>query len=183
MGDPNPRSFSRGKRGIAGTLIFIVFDRHALLSELGGLAPDGGLLFQADIDEIRPDFKVQSTGNVTGAALGSPSGTLPSDSVDNQESPITHVGGDQELSTAWFVDQLPPFDISLAAANEYGALSVMRVLGVELLNEGSGVSIDDIVVEQQHTYVARSIIPWMAIPSENATTIANQGGATSGSSV
>ena len=30
MGNPNPRSFSRGKRGIAGSLTFTVFDRDAL---------------------------------------------------------------------------------------------------------------------------------------------------------
>lgn len=32
MGSPDPRSFSRNKRGIAGSLIWINFDRHALLS-------------------------------------------------------------------------------------------------------------------------------------------------------
>lgn len=30
MGSPNPRSFSRGKRGIAGSMIFMTFDRPAL---------------------------------------------------------------------------------------------------------------------------------------------------------
>jgi hypothetical protein len=30
MGDPNPRSFSRGKRGIAGSMTFITMDRTAL---------------------------------------------------------------------------------------------------------------------------------------------------------
>jgi hypothetical protein len=49
MGSADARSFSRGKRGIAGSLIFIVFDRHAILSSLGGLSSDGGLLFQSDI--------------------------------------------------------------------------------------------------------------------------------------
>lgn len=32
MGSPNPRSFSRGKRGIAGSMVFTVFDRSALHS-------------------------------------------------------------------------------------------------------------------------------------------------------
>ena len=35
MGSAEPRSFSRGKRGIAGTLVFTVFDRDALLDEFG----------------------------------------------------------------------------------------------------------------------------------------------------
>ncbi len=38
----------------------------------------------------------------------------------------------------------------------------MRILGLEILNEGSGVSIDDMVLEQQMTYVARQIFPWTA---------------------
>ena len=31
MGSADPRSFSRGKRGIAGSVIFMVYDRSALL--------------------------------------------------------------------------------------------------------------------------------------------------------
>jgi len=32
LGSPDVRSFSRNKRGIAGTLIWINFDRHGLLN-------------------------------------------------------------------------------------------------------------------------------------------------------
>jgi hypothetical protein len=35
------------------------------------------------------------------------------------------------------------FDITLAASNEYGAMAGAKLLGVEILNEGTGVSIDD----------------------------------------
>jgi hypothetical protein len=179
MGSADPRSFSRGKRGIAGTLVFVVFDRHAILSTLGGLAPDGGLLFQADIDDIRPEFRNPADIGF-GATLTSTSGVTAADTVQNQETPVATIGGDQELATAWYADQIPPFDVTLAAANEYGALSVMKVIGVELLNEGSGVSIDDIVTEQQHTYVARSVLPWTPVPSRNAEVIAAQGGVSPG---
>ena len=34
MGSANPRSFSRGKRGIAGSLVFVEFDHDALLNGL-----------------------------------------------------------------------------------------------------------------------------------------------------
>jgi len=183
MGCSDPRSFSRGKRGMAGTLVFTVFDRHALLGAIGGLAPDGGLLFQSDIDDIRPDFSTVGTGTLTGQPLGSTSGVTPADTVDTQESPIVSVGGDQELAFAWFADQLPPFDISLAAANEYGHLAVMRIFGVEVLNEGSGISVDDIQTEQQHTYLSRTMIPWTPVNSPNATAIAGQGGVSNQSAV
>jgi len=174
MGSADPRSFSRGKRGIAGTLVFVVFDRHVLLSTLGGYSADGGLLFQSDIDDIRPEFVAADQGS-SAATLASPSGNTAVDTVDSQESPLAgNVGSDQEVAKAWYTDQIPPFDITLAAANEYGALAVMRIFSVELLNEGYGVSIDDIVSEQQHTYVARTIIGWTPVPSTNLGNITSQ---------
>lgn len=191
MGSADPRSFSRGKRGIAGTLVFVVFDRHVILANLGGYAEGGGLRFQSDKDDIRPEFQskayfdgvtTSAGGSLSGVltanrAIGgiNPTGSPASDTINNQESPIANVGGDQELAYAWYADQIPPFDVTLAAANEYGALSVMRIFGVELLNEGYGVSIDDIVSEQQHTYVARTVIGWTPVKSDNADAIARQG--------
>lgn len=51
--------------------------------------------------------------------------------------------------------------------------TVARALGknselysVEILNEGSGVSIDDAVTEMQATFVARMIDPWQAVASK-----------------
>lgn len=177
MGSADPRSFSRGKRGIAGTLIFIVFDRSAIIGTLGGLAPKGkGLKFSSDKEDIWPNYSAVESGNLTGAALGSSAGVTPSDTVQNQELGISFVGEDQELALPWYADQIPPFDVSLAAANEMGHLAVMRIFGVELLNEGSGISVDDIVIEQQHTYVARQIVPWTPVKSPNANAIASQAG-------
>lgn len=160
MGSADPRSFSRGKRGIAGTLVFIMFDRHTILSTLGGYAHDGGLKFLSDKDDIRPEFAdLQGGGLVTDPGSVNAVGNT----VDQQESSIAGPADDQAVSRAWYVDQIPPFDITLAAANEYGALAVMRIFGVEILNEGYGVSVDDIVSEQQYTYVARSIIGWTPV--------------------
>ena len=50
MGSANPRAFSRNKRGIAGSLVWINFDRHALLA----LINDQGGTFVPNTDEIRP---------------------------------------------------------------------------------------------------------------------------------
>ncbi len=49
---PIPCSFSRNKRGIAGSLVWVNFDRHGLLSlvwKLGGQ-------FVANVDDVRPQF-------------------------------------------------------------------------------------------------------------------------------
>jgi hypothetical protein len=59
----------------------------------------------------------------------------------------------------WYSDQILPFDITLSAVNEYGAAAGAKILGVEILNEDTGVSIGDTVTETQATFVARAIEP------------------------
>ena len=53
MGCPDVRAYSRNKRGIAGSLILVNFDRHALLN----LFAMAGATFLADADEIRPQYR------------------------------------------------------------------------------------------------------------------------------
>jgi len=170
MGAADPRSFSRGKRGIAGTLIFLMFDRHALLGEFGVFAdnPDAIHKFLSDKDDIAlgavgGNVQAGIASTLTAAGTGDAFAAGSSAFLTADEQALTSVGSDQTPAWAWFVDQIPPFDITLAAANEYGALAVMRIYGVEILNEGYGVSIDDIVSEQQMTYVARTLIGWRPI--------------------
>jgi len=61
MGSPDPRAYSRNKRGIAGSLIWINFDRHALLD----LFYQARGMFVADQDEIRPQFQNPDTYDST----------------------------------------------------------------------------------------------------------------------
>lgn len=63
----------------------------------------------------------------------------------------------------WYADQILPFDITIAGANEYGAAASAKLFGVEILNEGFGTSIDDTVIEQQATFVAQTIAPLQAV--------------------
>jgi hypothetical protein len=73
-------------------------------------------------------------------------------------SPAKQVfAGFQELSLAWYSDQVLPFDITLAFTNEYGSAATCKIYAVELLNEGYGISIDDAVSEMQATFVARGV--------------------------
>ena len=56
-----------------------------------------------------------------------------------------------------YSDEIPPFDITIAMMNEYGQSSDMRIYGVEILNEGMGMSVDDITTEKSCTFVARAM--------------------------
>lgn len=158
MGRADPRAFSRGKRGIAGSMIFIMFDKSAILYELAGIGTETGPKFSADTDEQTPSWSVTPTSvsATTVATAGTPDTSAATTSLAAGAS----LGFNQVAAKPWYADQIPPFDTTLVGANEYGAIAVARVIGIDLLNEGYGVSIDDIVSEMQYTYVARMIIPW-----------------------
>lgn len=137
MGSPNPKSFSRGKRGIAGSLIFVMLNRSNLL----GAMQDEALYWAKAGSKVR-------------------------DGSEYDEAKLANVEadyGDARLSYAWYHDQLPPFDITLSAITEYGAAARMKIKGVEILNAGSGISVDDITTDENMTFVAREISPWKFI--------------------
>jgi hypothetical protein len=181
MGSADPRSFSRGKRGIAGTLIFLVFDRHALLGTFGvSAATPLQTKFMSDIDDFIPNTsEINQATSVPVNQVGQTENTAADFSNLVLESSITTVDQDQRPHAPWFSDQILPFDVTLAAANEYGAFAVMRVYGVELLNEGYGVSIDDIVSEMQHTYVARTLVGWHPVVSDKTKALYGEASASS----
>lgn len=62
-------------------------------------------------------------------------------------------------------DMLPPFDIVVTFFNEYGNMSKMKIFGVTIVDEGQTVSIDDLIIEQTYTYMARGIQPMVKMVS------------------
>jgi hypothetical protein len=165
MGSPDPRAYSRNKRGIAGSLIWINFDRHALLDVFYKTAGK----FVANTDDIRPQFqaltdKPFSQTAIFNSTLERTVG-LPIGATVNQLDTLTisEVSALKEFAAPWYSDQVLPFDVTLAGNNEYGASMAMRIYGIEILNEGSGVSIDDAVSEMQATFVARYVQPWHVV--------------------
>lgn len=158
LGQKNPISFSRGKRGIAGTLVFISLTGHALLSALGFRAPSGA----DDIPEFlssKDEYRPKEEGGTVTVRRGDLEVDEEVDFVSGDDS-IIDFGAGYTPARAWYVDQIPPFDVTVLAANEYGGTISMRIIGVDLLNEGWGISVDDIVSEKQLTYVCRAISPW-----------------------
>lgn len=61
--------------------------------------------------------------------------------------------------SAVLVDQLPPFDLTIIGSNEAGDNSVATLHGVELINEGQTLSIEDLVTECVMQFVARDFEP------------------------
>lgn len=147
LGEANPRAFSRGKRGIAGSLIFIQFDQHAILETFNNRK--GGNLgnFVKKKYEISPTQISQDDATLEALT------TVPGSAGDNPAD----LG---EVAQAFYADQIPAFDINIAAANEYGITAKCAIHGVELMNEGWGMGIEDRQADMQTTYLARAVTKW-----------------------
>lgn len=128
MGSPNPRSFSRGKRGIAGSMVFTVFDKDSLKELKSGDHSPGQVVRGGQNDTTSPEVF---------------------DSGMNQGANNAH--------DAHYSDEIPPFEVSINFTNEYGSSSEVHIYGVEILNEGMGMSVDDISTEKSCTFVAREL--------------------------
>lgn len=168
MGSVDPVSYSRGKRGIAGTMISLMMDTHILKSE-----SFKNEKYLGDTNEIFVQVKPGDQGSTGNVALNQLSNSNGNISIQDARTaanggngtPGAQLTSDQvsdiyQVADVVYVDQILPFDVTITAANEYGQSAQMRLYGCEILNEGSGFSIDDIVIENQMTYVCRTILPW-----------------------
>lgn len=138
MGDPNPKSFSRGKRGIAGSLVFTVFDRDALHT-----------MKTTDTPVYREGLNSTQSGPFDANQLVN---------VGDINLTQDQIPGNWATKQApKYSDEIPPFDVTINFLNEYGQSSKMTIFGVEILNEGMGLSVDDITTEKACTFIARGI--------------------------
>lgn len=152
MGDANPRGFSRGKRGIAGSLIFSVFNRSPLIN---AMKDDAYYMTLAkNVTGAKEILNLFNLGEVVGGTIGT------STTASTPAGLVTEVSIDRVWAKAQYADQIPPFTIVITAGNEYGAHAMMKIFGVEILNQGSGMSIDDITTDEACTFTATRITPW-----------------------
>lgn len=70
---------------------------------------------------------------------------------------------DKQQYSSMLIDQLPPLDISLVFANEYGAVSHMGIYGVHFSQEGGTFSIEDIFSESVVQYTALDLDPMKVV--------------------
>ena len=210
-GSPDARSFSRGKRGLAGSMVFAVFDHDALVTALQSvwneIAPSAMFTAAANTSHaMSEDFTnaldmIKWNNAVSAAALDESDGaaragygfsfgstsagyytneisaqtgpasnnipTLDSDGYPNPDgwkdsgekinipAGFTSIRGQNVI----YADTLPPFDITLTFASEYGHTAFQKIYDVDILNESSGASVDTVVMARQVTWIARRLSP------------------------
>jgi len=132
-------------------MILLVMDRTSLLEQLG----DRAKFWASALDYSRAQSARSSDepdpGRNSAAAFA---GTIV---------PAPQFSGRVDLQYAYYHDQIPPFDVVLTALTEMGLAARMSINGVDILNAGSGISIDDITTDENFTYVATSLSHWRAL--------------------
>lgn len=112
LGKSYVKGYTRGPRTIGGSMIFTVFDEHALKRLLRSITSTS---YYGDTYSIGENY------------------------------------------SSYLPDQLPPIDLSIVFANEYGSFSRMTIYGVEFVNDGVTMSIEDLLTEQVCNFVARDV--------------------------
>ena len=126
-----------------------------------------------DADEIRPQYSLNApdTSAIFASSIVRSNGTSIASVTSDLDNQITNIDNLWSLATPSYSDQVLPFNVTLTGANEYGAMTCGKILGIEILNEGSGISVDDAVSEAQATFVARAVEPMQAVQSNFISTV------------
>jgi len=107
-----PTYRARGRRTIAGSMIFTMFDEHPITA-----------IYPPNFFPQDPDFQIDSA--------------VRSDFLKP--------------------DQLPAFDLFVILTNEYGYKSILSIFGVEIMDDGGSLGINDLVNEEVIQYTAKDI--------------------------
>lgn len=86
---------------------------------------------------------------------------------------MKEVSNSVDTGYAFLLDEIPPFDIVISLANEYGLRSRLAILGVRLVNEGQVMSINDVYTENTYQFVATDL---EYLTDENTYTSGNKKG-------
>ena len=159
MGSPDPVAFARGKRLVSGACVFVVFDQDTLVKAFSQTPKDNVYLGKLETSNFGTEGAVTS---VTRSQQRSGSTRL----TDADATTLGAKKNEASVKTATaplLHDQILPFDITLVAANEYGSVSKMIIHGVELMTAAGGMSIDDLVIEKQVSFLAKRITDWRVV--------------------
>jgi hypothetical protein len=73
----------------------------------------------------------------------------------------------EQIGTVPLIDQLPPMTITIRFSNEYGSISEMGIYGVEFVDDGQVMSIQDIFSENTCSFIAQDYDPMLRRGSVN----------------
>lgn len=127
-----------------------------------------GTLSQLSIQSHRDKFPVTGLGrqHVRGFTRGhrTVAGTLCFSSLDRHgltrvAETLSPASSGSLILEVLQLDELPPFDITVVMVNEYGEAQFTGLLGVEVLDSGVNLTIDDLALNTTYSYMAQRWVP------------------------
>ncbi len=192
MGSADLRAIARGPRSINGALIFSHLSKQNLVEKMGeagykvflsndetanynsaykkqGAAGTAGDANTLKRQALRASGTIANYGAVSKNGLSADAGTFDPFAVGEDIYKLSNFG---QVQSAFLADQLPPFDITLVGIPETAAQGLLDktykpqslvLRGVEFVSEASGTSIEDLVIEKQMSFLARSLQDWSGV--------------------
>jgi len=157
--DPITASFSKTNTSYSGTDCSILVQINEDLIMLGNMQT-----FSYSIFREKAPVRVLGKSHAKGYTAGGRtiSGSMVFIVFDRAPlyeiiKKINYIRNPSDRFTTPLADQLPPLDMILIFHNESGSSSIMRLYGVEFMQEGQVQSVNDIYTENTMQYVARDI--------------------------
>jgi hypothetical protein len=161
MGRKSPIAVPKGKRGVGGSFILAQLGYDALLQYVANVFKDEKyrkVWIRKDENVPQIAEGTQNFKDFTTSALTSQAG------VATAIGASTVAANDLWVQTEpFYVDQLPPFNVTVVGVNEQGDKMGFRVYGMTILNEGLALSIDELNVEKRYTFIATAVSKMMRL--------------------
>ena len=165
MGRKSHIAVAKGKRGVGGSFILAQLGYDSLLQWIDNVIKDKN--YQSVFvrkDENVPQIAagtrkfndpttqtgVQTLADATAGAGTGAINPIPQTNLWEQVAPF-------------YVDQLPPINITVIGRNEQGDMMGFRVYGMSILNEGLSLSIDELNMEKRYTFIAKDVSKMMRL--------------------
>jgi hypothetical protein len=150
MGKKSPIAIPKGKRGIGGSFILAQLGYDALLEYVSSIQTNPA---RQQI-WVRKDEIVQQVTGSTRNEYSNPNTTAAGATATTTQAALLAKQDLWAATTPFYADQIPPFNVTVVGTNEQGDKMAWRVMGLQILNDGIGVSIDELNIEKRYTYVA-----------------------------
>lgn len=170
FGTVDPLAFGRGVRLITGQFDAVNL-KESVVNKLLGSGQPG-------IQESMHFYKIDPASTVNNQTdnLGIP-GTLDETQTDivytfpmglnkYEASAPVQVGTEnyyRYMLKPIHLDEILPVDLVIIGGNEWGKLSIMKLLQLEFTDVSWGLTIDDVAAAERISFVARSLQPWKEI--------------------
>lgn len=154
MGRKEPIAIPKGKRGIGGSFILAQLGYDALLEHYNDVM--GGTANKTSV-WIRNDEMVPTTDKAVGGQSFSSANVQLSQASGGTGTVSNTSDLWTSLNSPNYVDQLPPFNITVVGMNEQGKKMGFRVYGVVIINDGIAISIEELNMEKKYTFIAQAV--------------------------